>query len=45
MSSYSTVPVVQGGPAKGGLATTAKVYAGRWALSASEVPVEGHSKG
>ena len=44
MSSYSTVPVVQGGPAKGGLASTAKVYAGRWALSAREFPVEGHRR-
>ena len=32
------MPVVQGGPAKGGLAPTTKVYVGRWALSASEVP-------
>ena len=45
MSSSITVPVVQGGPAKGDLASTAKVYAGRWALSSSKVPVEGHSKG
>ena len=45
MSSLSTVPVVQGGSAKGGLAPTANVYAGRWALPASEVPVDGHSKG
>ena len=45
MSLMSTVPVVQGGPAKGGLAPTAKVNAGRWAFSASEASVEGHSEG
>ena len=45
MSSYSTVPVFQGGSAKFGLAPSAKVYAGRLALSASEVPVDGRSKG
>ena len=45
MGSESTVPVVQGGPAKGGLAPTAKVYARRWALSVIEVLVDGHSEG
>ena len=45
MSSLSTMPVAQGGPAKVGLASTVKVYAGRWALSASEIPVDGPSKG
>ena len=44
-SSYSTVPVVKRGSTKVGLAPTAKVYAGRWALSTSEVPVDSPSKG
>ena len=39
MSSYIAVPVVRGGPAKVGLAPSAKVYAGRWAILVSEVPV------
>ena len=45
MSSWSTVPVVQGGHAEVGLAPSAKMYAGRWVLPASEVPVYGPSKG
>ena len=44
MSCHRTVPVVQEGPVRDGLTPTAKVYACRWALSASEVPVDGHWK-